>query len=232
MKLSNSKLVSLTIGVLVGIWCLAIFIIAGHFEPALQYSGGITCGLVAGALSILYLMVYRNSPGSQAVEVGAISVYVTNCYVIAAMVSNTVFVLTGNGGFNKFLLLWNVVIIAVYIIVILYVEKDAQRLSDQLDRTEQMLSNSIDISGKLGAILGIVEDNEVRNRILKLKEAVDYSTNITTASTLESEKKMECQLDELMSLLINRGDLSAVKDKIREAEITWKIRGSAGSSRR
>lgn len=232
MKLSNSKLVSLTIGVLVGIWCLAIFIIADHFEPALQYSGGMIFGMAAGALSILYLMMFRSSPGSQAVEVGAVSVYVTICYVAAAIVLNTMFVLIGSGGFNKFLLLWNAIIIAAYIIVILYVEKDAQRLSDQLDRTEQMLSNSIDISGKLGTILGIAEDNEVRNRILKLKEAVDYSTNITTASTLESERKMECQLDELMNLIINRGDPSAVKDKIREAEITWKIRSSAGSSRR
>lgn len=232
MKLSNSRLVSVTIGALGLVWCLAVFTVSGHFEPALHYGGGLVCGMIGVVLSVVYLMMFRHSPGPQAAEAGALSVYVTILYAVADIVANTIFILRHHGDFNSFLLLCNVAIGVAYVIVILYVEKDARRLSDQLAHTEQKILGTADISGKLGEILGIAEDSEIRKQILKLKESVDYSTNITTGSSSEKERMMERQLDELMEMIINRSDASAVRNKIRQAEMTWKTRNSAASSRR
>lgn len=188
------------------------------------------CGLVAVVLSILYLMVFRHSPGKQATEVGALSIYFAAFYVVAAMVSNTVFILSGHGEFNKLLLLSNVIVNAIYIFLILCVEKSVYRLSQQLARTEQKLSGAAGISAKLGEMLSIVEDDAIRKQILKLKEAVQYSSNMTTDSTVQSERTMAHQLDELMSLINDQAELSAIQSKIREVEITWKTRSNAASS--
>lgn len=230
--LNHRRLLSIVIGALGIIWSLVAFAVSDWFVPALPYSGGAVFVLFAAALSVLYLTVFRCSPGRQAVEAAALPVYFTILYVIASMVLNTVLVLNGLGGFNKILLICNAVLAAAYSLVILFAEKDNQRLSEQLSRTEQKLSGPVDISAKLGRILGIVEDGEIRAQVLKLKEAVDLSTNITTGATVESERLMERQIDELMELVARRAESSAIQDKLREAERTWKIRSSDATLRR
>lgn len=232
MKLSNKTLLALAIALAGVIWCYAIFIIAGNSVPALQVAEGLLCGLAAAVLSILYLTVFRRSPGWQAAEAGAVSIYLPIAYTCASMVSNTLFILSGRGGFNMILTLWNMVISAGYIIAILYAEKENQRLAEQLARTGQKLAGPVQISARLGEILSVTEDGEIRKQILKLKESVDYSTNITTAATYESERQLMGQLDELMSLIRDHGDPSAIKNKIREAEVTCKIRSSSAAARR
>lgn len=232
MKLSNTRLLSLALALAGVVWCCAIFTITDYFAPVLRFSGGLVFGLAAVVLAILYLMVFRGSPGRSAAEVGAVSLYLPIAYAFASLVSNTLFIIRGLGGFNKFLVLWNTAISVVYIIAILYAEKDAWRLAEQMARTEQKLSGPAAISAKLGEILGAAKDDEIRKQILKLKEAVDYSTNISTAATIESERQLLAQLDELMELIRNQGDASAIQDKLREAEMTCQIRSSAAAARR
>lgn len=227
MRLSNRSLLIAAIGALGVIWCIAIFTITALLFR--QYSGAMTFVLIAVALAILYLTVPRKSPGKQAPEADAPSIYFTVAYVIAAMVSNTVLTLVGRGDFNGFLLLCNAVINAVYILLVLCAKKDSRRVSEQLARTEQKLSGSTHISKKLGEILSITENAELRKQLLALKESVDYSTNISTTATLESEKIMERRLDVLMLLIMHKGELSDIQDKIREVEIIWNTRCSAAA---
>lgn len=231
MRSSNRTLLSIAIAALGVVWLLVIFTISNWFIPALPYSGGAVFVLIAAALSILYLMVLRRSPGRQAAEAAAVPIYFTILYVIAAVGLNTVLVLLGLGGSNRLLMICNVALDAVYILVILFAEKDNQRLAEQLSRTEQKLSEPVNISAKLGRILGAAEDSQIRAQVLKLKEAVDFSTNITTGATFESEQLMERQLDELMELIAGQAERSAIQDKLREAELTWKTRGSAAAFR-
>lgn len=232
MKISNRQLLSLALALAGIVWCRAVFAIADHFAPAPRLAGGLVFGLAAVVLAIVYLMVFRSSPGRQAAESGAVSIYLPIAYALASLVSNTLLILRGLGGFNRFLVLWNVAISAIYIIVILYAEKDTRRLAEQLARTEQKLAGPAEISAKLGEILGAAEDGEIRKQILKLKESVDYTTNISTAGTVESERQLLVQLDELMDLIRNQGEPSAIRDKIREAEMTCRSRSSAAAARR
>ncbi|MBD5084834.1 MAG: hypothetical protein HDT33_07175 [Clostridiales bacterium] len=229
MRLSNRNLLAAAIGVLGIIWCLFIFVIPERFGLSFRCTGAVIFVLSAVALSILYLTVFRHSPGRQATEVGALSIYFTIGYVASSMILNTKLVLSGRGGFNISLLLCNAIVNIIYIFLIVYAEKDAQRLSEQLDRTRQKISGPVCISAKLGELLGIAEDSQIRARLLKLKEAVDYSTNITTGATFECERQMERQLDELMHLMTHQEEPSAIQDKIHEAELTWKTRGSAAA---
>ena len=81
-------------------------------------------------------------------------------------------------------------------------------------------------------MLALAEDQGVREQILKLKEAVDYSSNITTGSTFEREKQMEGLLDELLALLSQGGEPSLVQEKLHEAEHIWRARSAAAASAR
>lgn len=232
MKLSNSKLLALAIGIVGLVWCVGIVTVSYRMIPPFHYVGALVFGLITICASILYLLMLHRPSNRQAVEVGVISLWATVVYVVAVLWANTYFVVHWYGDFNRFLLLTNIAINAVYVIVVLFAEKDAQRLNDQLERADEKLSASIDISARLGEILGVVEDDALRAQVRTLKEAVDYSTNITTADTYKNELVMVSQLEELLDLIVRKSDSDAIQSKLREAEHTWKTRSSNAASRR
>lgn len=226
MKLSNKKLLSLLIAAAGFLWRLAAPAIAGHLLP---YGGAMTCGLAAAVIAILYLMLFRTPSHHQAEEAGAVSIYLTLAYVAAALAMNTWFVFRCLGGFNSILLLANSVLAVGYIALVICAERSARRLSRQLSRTEERLSRTSELSAKLGTILSLAEDEEIRKQVLRLKEAVDYSSNLTTGGTYELERQMEGQLSELLNLLTQGGEPSLMQDKLREAERTYRARSAAAA---
>ena len=213
MKLSNSKLLSVTIAVVGFLWCFAMIAVTSLMTPPWPFVGGVLFGLLAVVVSILYLTVFRHSPGRQAAENGAITIYLTISYVLASLGCNTAYILTRHGAFSRFLILSNLAIIAVYCVAILFAEKDAKRLSEQLSRTERKTAGP----GYLSA---------------KLKESVDYSSNITTDATLASEKQMAALLDELQTMIADQADASEIQQKLREAETEWKTRANIAAIRK
>ena len=230
MKRSGNKLISMAIGILGAVWALAILILAGMRDPAIHFAGSLSFSVIAVVAAVTYLSFLRLVPGRQAVEPGALSIIVTAAYVLISLGANTALILINLGGFNQYLIVRNIIINAVYVVLILYVERDTRRLKEQLDCTEAKTAASVNISEKLGALLGIAEDGEIRSRLLKLKEMVDYGTNITTASTTAQEQQMAGYLDELMNLLMANSRKELVIEKIQQAERCWKMRSSTASS--
>lgn len=220
----------MTIGILGAIWALVVLILAGMQDPAIHFAGSLLFGIIAVAAAVIYLFFLRFDPGRQAVEQGALSIIITIAYVFISLVANTALIPVGLGGFDRYLVIGNIIIDAVYVVLILYVENDTRQLKNRLDRTETKIAASVDISAKLGALLGIAENEEIRNRLLKLKELVDYGTNITTAATAAQEQQMVGCLDELMNLLMADSRNELVMEKIQQAERCWKLRSSAAAS--
>lgn len=230
MNRSVRSILALAIGLLGVVWSLAIWVLSGRF--LFLCAGGLLCGLAAVALSILYLLVFWRSPGREATETSALSLWFTAVYAAAELVSNTVFILRGWGGRSSVLLLGFGAATAVYLVLLLLVQKNVQRLSHQSDLLEQKLAGPLYLSSKLGELLSVAGEGEVRTQLQKLKEAMDYSSNQTSRATAESERQMAQQLDELMELLTNGGEPAAIQAKLRQAETTWKTRSSAASSMR
>jgi hypothetical protein len=208
------------------IWCFGIYTIAGFYDPRGKIEGSMFCGVLVIALAILYLLVLRGPGRAATTEVGGVGIYFTTVYLLAGLGINTVFVLVQHGGFGNILIFLNLVVDAAYLISVMYLEKDHGRLERQVDTVEIKQSRSEEISKKLGTLLGIVEEGDLRKRLLSLKETVDYSSNITTEKTAVPEKQMLDCLDELMALLLKQEEKTVVEKKIHEAELIWKMRSS------
>ena len=234
MKLSNKNILSIAIGLVGIVWCVAIFVVADiclSSGDTVRYFGALLFGIQAVVIAILYLQLIHKSPGNQAVEVGAVSLYYTIGYVAAALVLNAVLVVCRLGGFNRYSLLLNLAILVIYIILILFAEKDTQRVARQLNHMQQRTSPSRNISQQLTIILSLVEDPELRKRLLKLQESVTYSSNISQNNTLPYENAMMNQLEDLKNMIISQKSSDVILSKLREAEVTWKTRSSIVSSR-
>ncbi len=229
MKLSNKNALAAAIGALGTVWCFGIYAIANYTDLAVPCIGSIVCEIVAIALSILFLTALKAPADRQAVEVGALSVIFTIAYVLLSAIVNTALVFYGHGSFNKILLLCNMLLCVVYTILFFSAERYQLRLSGQLQRTEQKIADPVNISAKLGELLAIADDEGVRQELLKLKETVDYSSNVSTLKTYESEQAMAAQLDELMNMIATHSSSEEIQEKIRKAAITWKTRSGVSA---
>jgi hypothetical protein len=86
------------------------------------------------------------------------------------------------------------------------------------------------ISRKIGELISMTTDKDIKARYLKLKEAVDYSNNISTQATLNADQLMCSQLDELAHLTLADTTGVIILEKIDAVEMTWKMRSNMSSS--
>lgn len=228
--MKKSTTLAITIAILGLVWIFAIAAYTMIFELPWLCWGSITCTVVAIIAAELYLLVFRKDIGEQGTEPGALGIILTVCFLIITVLLNSIFVLVRFGDFNWFLVTLNLVAIAGYIVLLLWVEQSAARLARQLEKTEQKTTPSVNVARKLGELLAITEDTEIRGKLLKLKEAVDYGTNISTNATADKEMQIGAQLDEIAQLTIARADRLIILNKVEAAEMTWKMRSSTASS--
>lgn len=229
-KTSKNYIFAVSIAILGLVWLVSVIAYTRVFElPQLGW-GSIVCTAAAVVAAELYILVFRKDPGEQGLEPGALGTVLTSGFLLMEALLNGVFVLLKRGGFSWLLFTLNLIVFAGYIILLLWVEQSNAKLAGRLAETAQKTASFSEISRKLGELLAITEDAEIRKELLKLKEAVDYSTNISTSATAASEARMNEQLDELVRLMNARADRLAVLQKINAAEMTWKMRNNTASS--
>lgn len=228
--MKKTTTLGITIAIVAAVWILSV--IAYNLFMTLTWMcwGSIVCVAFATGAAELYLLVLRKDPGTQAAEQGALGVIFTVCYLIIAILLNTVFVVLSYGDFNWLLIVLNVIALAGYIVLVIWVDQSNARLSKKLEVVEKKTVPTVNIARKLGELISITEDAEIRGRLLKLKEAVDYSTNISTEATAPREVQMAAQLDEIAQLTIARADRLIILGKLDTAEMLWKMRNSTSAT--
>ena len=228
--MKKTSVLGITLGIVGAVWIIAV--IAFHAVLGLEWLclGSIACVGVAVAAAELYLLVLRKDPGPQAAEPGALGVIFTVIYTIIALLLNTILVIKGYGNFNWLLVVLNLAALAGYIILVLWVDQSSAQLEKKLEKVEQKTAPSVNLGRKLGELVAITTDEEVRSRLLKLKEAVDYSTNISTQATADREAQFAAQLDEIAQLTIARADKIIILGKLETAEMLWKMRNATSAT--
>lgn len=228
--MKKTSALAITVAILGLVWVFAVAAYTMLFDLPWLCWGSITCTVIAIVVAEIYLLAFRKDPGEQGTESGTLGIIFTICFLLITALLNSVFVLLRCGDFNWVLLTLNLLVIACYIVLLLWAEQASARLARQLEKTEQKTAPSVSIARKLGELLAITEDAEIRGKLLKLKEAVDYGTNISTNATAAKEVQMGALLDELAQLTIARADRLIILNKVEAAEMTWKMRSSTASS--
>lgn len=233
MKVTSHKTaLSISVILLGFVWCIAMLAISWLFFSVSGCFGAIIGGIISVAAALLYLQVFHTAPDKQATEIEATAVYITVAYLGISGIVNTLFVLLRQGGFNIMLIAVNLLIDAAFVIAAIYVEMYIARTVRRLIVSENRVNTVEVISRKIGTLVGFAENEEIRKQLLKLKEVVDYSSNISAAHTHELENEMEAQLNRIMELMENTSDPQTIQKQIGAAEIIWKQRCNTGSSMR
>lgn len=229
--LSNKKVLSVSLVLLGLVWCLVMYVVASWYLPPHSSWGGIAGGIMAVVIAVAYVLGFRVTPGAQAVEVGGISIIATIVFLVISVAMNTLLIVINCGNFNGGLLAGNVIVDVSFLVLTFYMDRHAMRVASQLERTGKRSSASDSLSRTLGSLIGMAEDAEVSGRLVRLKEAVDHSSNISTARTISIEQQFAAELTELGHMMAASADSAAVLEKIQKAERIWKRRCAAALSR-
>ncbi len=224
--LSNKKTLTLSLGLLGAAWCLIMVAVASLFAPTYFFGGGIVGGVISFLIAEVYLLFIRFPSHAQSVETGAVSIYFTIGFVAISAIINTLFILIGLGNFNRVLLAVNALIDVCFIIAAIYVEKYAIRVAAQLERTEKKIFVTTAISQTIGSMIAAAPDDTIRNKLMQMKETVDYSSNISADAFADLEQRFAAQLEEAQCMMEVCEDSAVILQKLQQAEQTWKQRNT------
>lgn len=227
MKLSGKKILLLMIALGTLVWTFAVSAMA----PATPYGGAVVFGVASAVIAGAYLEFFHHPISERETESWSLPLIFSVGYVAAALLVNAGFALMEYGYLNKWMVTVNLLLLAGYVILVLYAVKSAQEISERTMQMEQSKTLHREIAADLGLALALAEEKEVRERLLRLKEMVDYSSNVTTLDTTDMEVQMKANLEELVYLLRNKKSSTEILEKIRTAEICWRARSSAASGR-
>lgn len=229
--MKKKRTLPITLGILGLVWIFAMITYLMVLDLSWdKFWCSLVCTIVAIGATEAYLLWFKKDPGAAGTEVSALGVILTICYLIIVLLMNSLFTILRYGNFNWVIMCLNVIAMGFYIVLLLWLEKSSARLAQQLEKTEQKIVPSKEISRKLGELLAITQDDEIKSKLLKLKEAVDYTTNISTAATAAKDAQLNDLLDEIVQLTMAHADPVIILNKVETAEMTWKMRSSAASS--
>ena len=99
------------------------------------------------------------------------------------------------------------------------VEKQTEHVSDKINPI-------MSISVLLSTMISTTSNPDIKKQLLKLKENVDYSTNISQTYTENAQNDFLVQLNNIQNEIMNNSDMDKIKKMIEEAQSIWKKRNS------
>lgn len=231
MNKKSRNIVLLTIcSVFAVVW--AFFILLFCNLPALGLLGWFGFFFVLFSFFVAVVTVTRirgRQPHNDAGLIG-IPLYFTAVFLFAAVVINSIFLLFGFVHLTKVLILADVLILAAYIVSILLV---ALHFSSVQSKASVAAGKGVFTklySQKIGQMIALVAEPEVKASLLRLKEAVDSSTNTSNQQSSSSEQAALLHLDKLKLVLVEEANTQKALAMIAEAMSNWQFRNASRSS--
>lgn len=211
-------------------WCVVVLAFADYDRAAFYFWGGFGFGVFAfivAAISFLYTNIISNR---NTTEINYIPVYITSVYLIAAIIVNTYFAFREKGKLNVILVSVNLLLFIVFIGLRLYTDDYQIRVDKQTVHSATKIKPITTISAKLGILVSMATDADVKKQLLKLKETVDYSSNVSQGFSEESENLFLLQLNQIETMISEKQDKELISKKIQESMVVWKSRNNVVST--
>lgn len=222
-KISLSVIIEALICV---VWCAIVLIFAKYDQAGFYFWGGFGFGLFAFIL-VAVVLVFFNAKGTRdTTEASALPLYFSGIYLLATIVTNSYFTAKIAGDNNRVLVILNLVFMVAYISAILYANSYIAGLADATKEVASKIRPITDISKKLGSVVSSAKDDEVKKALLKLKEKVDFSSNLTSDATKDVENIFYLQLGQIQNMIVENRDKSEILSLINEADTNWNARNS------
>lgn len=187
-------------------------------------------GLIAfilGAVMILYFTHTIDRDTTEAAYLPFVFTAIfTGAYILVALLYNTIFAFKDDDDAMGRFFAINIIWIAIYIVAVLYARKYILRIKETSSKISNRIRPITTISTKLACLVAITTDPAAKQQILKLKESVDYGSNMSQNFSEATEQRFLMQLNELEALIQTNAPADQINTKIQQAQMTWNSRNA------
>lgn len=212
----------------------------------LKHLGGICLtGLAFGTITFVLAgamnLIPENGHALNDASAHAIPIVVSATYLFVSILINTAAALTASlitstaplAAFFKLplaatlLAVINIVLLAVYALYSLYSLAYLNGLYKKTNELQERSANTANLSAMLGNMLALTGDAALKADILKLKEAVNYSTTTTAAAGSNAEAAVMDEVSRAQAALTGGASADEVKQHIERALQIWHARNAS-----
>lgn len=211
-------------------WCIVIFAFADYDRIGFYFWGGFAFGAVSFITAVISLLFIKTYENENLTEINYIPFYYTSAYLLVSLVINSCFVYRMAGKYNLLLVIANLLILFAFIAIRVNTDDYAKDLDKQTKKIEKKIESVSAISTRMSVLLSIVTDPEIKKALLKLKEKVDFSSNLSQDFLAESQNLFILQLEQIQEMISGNKSKDEILKKIQEATVTWNSRNSVASS--
>lgn len=231
MKKNNSINSTLIIELLVFIgWCVSVVLFTNFkyvgFNFWCAFSGTVFAFLATG----ISLITVKQSQNANDTEVSFIPIIISIIYLLGAVIFNGIFIFGMYVFLSRTLVIFNIIWFVMLVGGRLSADNYLNRVEMQTEKISAGVSNVGNISTSISMIVSKATEPELKKELLKLKESVDYSSNISQSYTVEFENQMLDELDEINAMLDGNFSNEEIIAKIRSTGKLWKTRNSMNST--
>lgn len=226
MKNRTINTLALILGMVFAAWVILFFLLIEidntNFIDWICF-GAVAFSSIVAEISLL-IINYRKHPS--VTELNFLPVYYTVSYYIVSLAANTILwhFLKPEKGPKILLIGLNMLFFIVFIAMRLFAGQYGKRVGEQMNVVSGAISNKAYVSQRLATLLSICGDPEVRARLLKLKENVDYSNSPASPAMVDAERNLCAMLDNIGALINQKQGKDVILNSIGEAERAWNSR--------
>ncbi|MDE6713853.1 MAG: hypothetical protein K2K20_08970 [Lachnospiraceae bacterium] len=210
------------------IWIVGFVLYWIYHDMDTNYWAGFAFGVFGLAVAATGVVCIGKTNRSTQ-ETKGIPVYYTSIYAVISIVLNIIFAFTPNGQYVTLYVVANLFILLVYVLLMYNAGKYIGRVTERAEYAAAKMEKVADISKELAALISMSTDENMRRELLKLKEKVDYSNNVSQSFTGQSEDVFLKKLYDLREAMSNGTGVDVLTAKVKDADVTWNMRNSNGS---
>ena len=213
------------------IWIVGFILCWSFLYAGPNYWLGFLFGLVgfaAAGISVYFLEKSNHST----TETGCIPVYYTAVFVVLMILLNLYFAFMQIFSLMPVFIVANLLLILIYGVLFYGAVRHLMRVNDLTEYAPEKMKNIANISQQLSVLLSISKDTGIRQELLKLKETVDYSNNVSQSFSENDEKAFLEKLYKIQEELSGGLDTDTIIHSIKDAASTWSVRNSRINSTR
>lgn len=211
-------------------WCVVVLAFADYDRAGFYFWGGFGFGFLSFVVVGVSLFRITTNNNRNTTEISCIPVYYTALYLVLTIIINTYFAFRVKGNFNVILVVLNLVLLVAFITLRIYSDDLIARVDKQTIHTAEKIKPITSISFQLASMLSVATDSDIKQQLLKLKETVDYSSNVSQGFSENSQNIFLLQLNQIESLIVEHADKDVISKKIQEATVAWNTRNSVVST--
>lgn len=224
------KKIVMILGIVFLGWLLVLFLSIDALLQGFYGRVGFCGGVLAFVISIVSLLLWRHEPGKNTTEINVTPRIFTYGYFIVAFLANTLFCFMAHLNAPKAIpLAVNVLLTAAFVSVRMDLLPYRNRVLHTAAHTAEKTCGVMELSAKLGEIMGTAEDATVKQGLRKLKEQLDYSVNVSQPFTADLEALFFNQLGDISLAIDQHAPVGDVLEKIAAAQLTWNRRNGASA---